>query len=202
MTRDNNRHGRTGRYRRSMGGRVVNLDHIWVRRWQRLRLPVWLERILLAFVRMGDGWGWLVMTVLLALVTPRADFLFLVGQGLCAAVVTMPLYWILKATIRRARPYTIFRNIVPRVAPRDLYSFPSGHTMNNLAIGVSLAVHLPWLWPFALAIPVATGLLRVLFGVHFVSDIVAGSIIGLLAGFAAVAAYPVLLALWNTAVMP
>src|SRR5690606_2290417 len=94
MTRDNNRHGRTGRYRRSMGGRVVNLDHIWVRRWQRLRLPVWLERILLAFVRMGDGWGWLVMTVLLALVTPRADFLFLVGQGLCAAVVTMPLYWI------------------------------------------------------------------------------------------------------------
>jgi undecaprenyl-diphosphatase len=185
-----------------MGGRVVNLDHIWVRRWQRLRLPVWLERILLAFVRMGDGWGWLVMTVLLALVTPRADFLFLVGQGLCAAVVTMPLYWILKATIRRARPYTIFRNIVPRVAPRDLYSFPSGHTMNNLAIGVSLAVHLPWLWPFALAIPVATGLLRVLFGVHFVSDIVAGSIIGLLAGFAAVAAYPVLLALWNTAVMP
>lgn len=202
MTRDNNRHGRTGRYRRSMGGRVVNLDHIWVRRWQRLRLPAWLERILLAFVRMGDGWGWLVMTVLLALVTPRADFLFLVGQGLCAAVVTMPLYWILKATIRRARPYTIFRNIVPRVAPRDLYSFPSGHTMNNLAIGVSLAVHLPWLWPFALAIPVATGLLRVLFGVHFVSDIVAGSIIGLLAGFAAVAAYPVLLALWNTAVMP
>ncbi len=175
---------------------------MWVRRWQRLRLPDWLERALQAFVRMGDGWGWLVMTVLLALVTTRERFLFLVGQGVCAAAVSIPLYWGLKATFRRARPYTIFKNIVPRVSPRDIYSFPSGHTMNNLAIGVSLAVHLPWLWPFALAIPVATGLLRVLFGVHFVSDIVAGSVIGLLTGSAAVAAYPVLFSLWGAAGAP
>jgi undecaprenyl-diphosphatase len=69
--------------------------------------------------------------------------------------------------------------------------------MNNLAIGVGLALHIPWLWPFALAIPVATGLLRVLFGVHFVSDIVAGTIFGLLAGLASHWLYPYLLFIWG-----
>jgi undecaprenyl-diphosphatase len=137
------------------------------------------------------------MTLLLALLFPRERFLFLAGQGLCAAALSIPLYWVLKSSFRRTRPHMLFKRIVPRVSPRDIYSFPSGHTMNNLAIGVALAMHLPLLWPFALAIPVATGLLRVLFGVHFVSDIVAGSIFGLLAGFAAVWIYPLLAAAFH-----
>lgn len=185
--------------KRSVRGRFLGLDHVWVRRWQRFKMPLWMEASLKAFVRIGDGWGWLVMTLLLALLFPRAHFLYLIGQGVCAAAVSIPLYWLLKATIRRTRPHMLFKRIIPRVSPRDIYSFPSGHTMNNLAIGVSLAAHLPWLWPFALAIPVATGLLRVLFGVHFVSDIVAGTVFGLLAGFGAVGIYPLLLSLWRVA---
>jgi len=58
--------------------------------------------------------------------------------------------------------------------------------MNNLAIAASLAFHLPLLWPAALALPVAIGLLRVVFGVHFVSDIVAGTVFGLLTAWIAV----------------
>jgi undecaprenyl-diphosphatase len=57
--------------------------------------------------------------------------------------------------------------------------------MNNMAVAASLSIHLPWLWPFALALPLAMGLLRVLFGVHFLSDIVAGALLGLLSAFAA-----------------
>jgi len=178
--------------KRSVRGHVLGLDHVWVRRWQRFRMPVWVERSLKAFVKVGDGWGWLAMTLLLALIFPRERFLFLVGQGLFAAALSIPLYWVLKASFRRTRPHMLFKRVIPRVSPRDVYSFPSGHTMNNLAIGVALAVHLPLLWPFALAIPVATGLLRVLFGVHFVSDIVAGTIFGLFAGFLAVWVYPLL----------
>jgi len=186
--------GKAARRKRGVGRHVVGLDHVWVRRWQRIRLHACVEAVLKAFVRMGDGWGWLLMALALALLFPRDRFLFLAGQGLLAAVFSVPLYWALKATFRRTRPHALFKRIIPRVNPKDEYSFPSGHTMNNLAIGVALAVHIPWLWPFALAIPLATGLLRVLFGVHFVTDIVAGALLGLTAGFAAVVAYPYLLA--------
>lgn len=195
MTRQRDRHSQRSDGRRRGIGRVLELDHAWVRRWQRLRLSPRVERVLQAFVRLGDGWGWLCMTLFLAVLLPRDRFLYLAGQGLCAAALSIPLYGILKTTIRRTRPYMLFKSIVPRVSPRDVYSFPSGHTMNNLAIFVSLAVHLPWLWPFALAIPVATGLLRVLFGVHFLSDIVGGTVLGLLVGACAVALYPLLLSL-------
>lgn len=178
--------------KRSFGGWFLGWDHFWVRRWQRFRAPRGLDRLLDGFMRMGDGWGWLAMAFFLAVLLPRDRFLYLAGQGLCAACVSLPLYWVLKASFRRARPHTLFRRVVPRVAPRDIYSFPSGHTMNNLAIGASLAVHLPVLWPFALAVPVLTGLLRVAFGVHFVSDIAAGTLFGLLAGLSAARLYPLL----------
>lgn len=194
MTQRQGKHRQGGGRRRGIA-RALGLDHVWVRRWQRLRLPPRVERALLTFVRLGDGWGWLCMTLLLALVLPRERFLFVAGQGLCAAAVSVPLYGFLKATIRRTRPYMLFKSIVPRVSPRDVYSFPSGHTMNNLAIFVALAVHLPWLWPLAFAIPIATGLLRVLFGVHFVSDIAGGTLLGLLAGGVSVWLYPVILSL-------
>lgn len=187
--------GKTTRRKRGVGRHVVGLDHVWVRRWQRIRLHAGVETLLKAFVRMGDGWGWLVMTLVLAVLYPRDRFLFLAGQAVLAAVFSVPLYWIIKATFRRTRPHDLFKRIVPRVDPRDEYSFPSGHTMNNLAIGVGLAVHIPWLWPFALAIPLATGFLRVLFGVHFVTDIVAGVLFGLAAGLGAAAVYP-FLAVW------
>jgi undecaprenyl-diphosphatase len=175
------RRGRRGVQRR----RLALWDRLWVRRWHRLRGPAWLDRALVLFVRLGDGWGWLGITLLLAMLLPRDRFLFLAGQGLFAAGVSLPLYWILKSSFRRHRPYALFKGIIPRISPRDLYSFPSGHTMNNLAIGVSLAFHLPVLWPFALALPILTGLLRVVFGVHFISDIAAGTVFGLLAGVAA-----------------
>lgn len=177
--------------RRSPRGVLLLWDRIWVRRWHRFRGPDWLERMLFVFMKLGDGWGWLGLTLLLALLLPRERFLQLAVQGILAAAITLPLYWILKASFRRARPHALFKRIIPRVSPRDVYSFPSGHTMNNLAIGVSLAWHLPLLWPFALALPIATGLLRVVFGVHFISDIVAGTLFGVTAGILAIVAYVV-----------
>ena len=177
------------RRRRSPRGILLLWDRLWVRRWHRYRGPVWLDRMLLALVRLGDGWGWGLVAGALALALPWPHFAWIAGQGLFAAVLSVPLYAALKASFRRARPHQRFKRVSARVSPRDAYSFPSGHTMNNLAIAAGIAWHLPWLWPFALAMPVGIGLLRVMFGVHFVSDIVAGTVLGLLAGWAAVALY-------------
>lgn len=163
-----------------------------MRSWQRLQLHPGIRRFLFLFVRLTDGWIWMILAVLLALFLPADRFFDLLIQGLIAGAVTLPSYWGLKSFFRRTRPHNMFKRIVPGVSPRDLYSFPSGHTMNNLAVGVSLAFHVPMLWPIALLLPVIVGLLRVLFGVHFILDVVAGFLFGLPAGLIAVGLHALL----------
>jgi undecaprenyl-diphosphatase len=153
-------------------------DRHWMRRSGRIEVPLWLHRVLVTFVRSGDGWGWVLVCVALFLLLRAEDVVFLMGQAAVALMLSLPLYWILKATIRRARPFVLFKSVAARVPPLDTYSFPSGHTMNNMAIAASMALHLPWLWPVALLMPLSLGLLRVLYGVHFVTDIVGGALIG------------------------
>jgi undecaprenyl-diphosphatase len=161
-----------------------------MRRTGRIKVPLWLHRVLVAFVRSGDGWGWLFVTLALLLVLPPARVELLLGQALVALSISLPLYWALKLTIRRARPFVLFKSVSARVPPLDTYSFPSGHTMNNMAVAACMAFHLPWLWPLALVVPLSLGLLRVLYGVHFVTDIVGGAVLGLTVALIATWIYP------------
>jgi undecaprenyl-diphosphatase len=166
---------------------ILAWDRHWMRRSGRIRVPLWLHRVLVAYVRSGDGWGWILVALALLLLYPLPRVLFLMSQALTALLFSLPLYWILKFTIRRARPFTLFKSVLARVPPLDTYSFPSGHTMNNMAVAACLALNLPWFWPLAVAMPLALGLLRVLYGVHFLSDIVGGAVLGLAVAFASYA---------------
>jgi undecaprenyl-diphosphatase len=80
--------------------------------------------------------------------------------------------------------------VVPLVPPLDKYSFPSGHTMNNLAVALTLALYFPRITAPALLLPVILGMLRVLFGVHYLSDIIGGSLLGVCAFWLARAIFP------------
>jgi undecaprenyl-diphosphatase len=179
------RHSRSRRTRQAIGF----WDRLMMRRWRGIRFPARLQRALLIFVKLGDGWLWILVALLLWAVLPRDRFLHVAGNALLAACLSLPFYWAIKGAFRRSRPYTLFKWISPAVSPRDTYSFPSGHTMNNLSVAAVLAIHVPWLWPLALGIPVSMGLLRVFFGVHFLSDIFAGVFFGLLTALAAYALY-------------
>lgn len=176
---------RPPRRKRTPRRRLLAWDRVWVRRWRNFQPPSWLHRFLVLFVRLGDGWGWVAVAAVFAALLPPDRFALLAVQSLFAVAVSIPLYWILKLSFRRTRPYRLLRWVTAKVPPLDTYSFPSGHTMNNMAVAASLAFHLPWLWPLALAVPVTLGLLRVLYGVHFLSDIAAGALFGLAAALLA-----------------
>ena len=156
--------------------RISVWDRLVVRRWQRVSLSMSIDRLLKLCMRVGDGWGWVAIASVLYLAQPWPFFRILIGQALLAVAISLPVYWALKLGFRRVRPFAV-RGTQPRVPPLDKFSFPSGHTMNNLAVAMTLALHIPLLWPLAV-IPVALGLLRVLYGVHFVSDIAAGAVLG------------------------
>lgn len=85
----------------------------------------------------------------------------------------------LKTGVARARP-----DLPHPVATAHGQSFPSGHALGAAALWASLAVLLaprvgrPWLVALAVVVPVVVAVTRVLLGVHFVSDVVAGLVLG------------------------
>jgi membrane-associated phospholipid phosphatase len=106
-----------------------------------------------------------------------------------------------KELIARARP--VFTD---PVATAPGYSFPSGHALNTMVVGAGAVVlgwratrGRPWrraaLLTGAAALVLLTGFDRVGLGVHYVSDVVGGWIIGLAVVLASAAAF-------NVAVVP
>jgi membrane-associated phospholipid phosphatase len=66
-------------------------------------------------------------------------------------------------------------------APTKL-SFPSSHASSTMAACVVYTAFFPWLWPVAVIVALAMGVSRVILGMHFVTDVLAGYAIGLIVG--------------------
>jgi undecaprenyl-diphosphatase len=101
---------------------------------------------------------------------------------------------LLKLLVGRHRP-----DLLDPVARATGYSFPSGHALNAaLTAGVFVLVLLPvargakrWvLWGSAIAVTVLTGLSRIVLGVHWTSDVVAGWLLGIAVVAVTAAAFP------------
>jgi membrane-associated phospholipid phosphatase len=66
-------------------------------------------------------------------------------------------------------------------APTKL-SFPSSHASSTMAACVVYTAFFPWLWPVAVIVALAMGASRIILGMHFVTDVLAGYVIGLIVG--------------------
>jgi undecaprenyl-diphosphatase len=159
-----------------------------------LNLPKAISLPLIVLVRIGDGWIWCLVAFYLWWAMPLSmnQSKFAVFHCLLTIGISLCLYWPVKLLIRRPRPGDSGLGVVARVPPLDKYSFPSGHTMNNLAVVLTLSLYLPRLFYPALLLPLALGGLRVLFGVHFLSDVVAGGALGFVSFYLAKMVFPFL----------
>jgi undecaprenyl-diphosphatase len=127
--------------------------------------------------RLGDGIVWYVLMLLIPIRYGEAGL----RPALTMAVVGcagVGLYKLLKSRLVRERPYITFERIVKGTAPLDRYSFPSGHTLHAVAftsIAVAYFPPLGWLLiPFAVLVAAS----RVVLGLHYPSDVLAGAAIG------------------------
>ncbi|NET23749.1 MAG: phosphatase PAP2 family protein [Okeania sp. SIO1H5] len=153
----------------------------WLRSFQ---ISKRTRQALKLMVRLGDGWIW-ALAIGFVIFSPRFQSpLSVIAHCLLTGCVGMLLYWGIKYSTRRTRPYDSYREIEAEVPPLDQFSFPSGHTMNNMAVALTLSSYLPSLLPLAIGVPFAWGVLRVYFGVHYLSDILAGVPFAMLAFFA------------------
>ncbi len=158
--------------------RIVALDLAFFRVLAGLNLPRAVTWPLILLVRSGDGWIWAVIACALWFLLPLGEVKHVVLNCAVTFAISLALYFPIKFGGRRLRPKESGLAVNPVVPPLDKYSFPSGHTMNNLAVALTWASYFPSLSLPAIGVPILLGTLRVLFGVHYLSDIIGGSLLG------------------------
>ena len=139
--------------------------------------PGFLRNIAVFFAHSGDSWFWAAALILLWFFGNSAwkqwavvEFFGIVGlAGVVLAI---------KFLVRRERPQGEWGGIYRNTDP---HSFPSGHAARAFlipiiasALGPLWLIAVLWVWAPLVA------LARVSMGVHYVSDVVAGAILGVI----------------------
>jgi undecaprenyl-diphosphatase len=129
----------------------------------------------------GDSWFWLAGLGLVWWLgsdywKERAVILIV------SILLTALIVFVVKFTVRRKRPEGEWGKFYRSTDP---HSFPSGHAVRAVMLAViMLGIGPLWLGLLLLIWAPLVGLARVAMGVHYLSDVLAGMILGLLIGIA------------------
>jgi undecaprenyl-diphosphatase len=164
---------------------ISDRDHTLMRRVNRWHAPRWIRVWMLCSTRGGDGWLWCAMGLAILLFGGGRRFPA-VGAATLAAAVGIAAFLSLKQAAGRQRPCALEPHCWATLLPPDQFSFPSGHTITAFAVTVSVGLFYPELAAglFFCALSVAAS--RILLGMHFLSDVLAGAAIGTALAYAAV----------------
>jgi len=129
--------------------------------------------------RSGNGPLYPAVALLVCLVAPAKASGFFTAA--CIAYgIELPLYKLIKNSVRRNRPCHALMGIQNLILPPDRFSFPSGHTAAAWVMTRLLGYFFPVLAPAASIWAGLVGFPRVYLGVHYPSDAFAGIALGLL----------------------
>ncbi len=127
--------------------------------------------------RLGNGLAWYLLIGLLPLLYGRPAIRPALVMAVTGLVGVLIYKW-LKHRLLRERPFIRHPGITLAMPPLDRYSFPSGHTLHAVSftcIAISRFPELAWV-----LLPL-TGLIaasRMVLGLHYPTDVVAGGAIG------------------------
>jgi undecaprenyl-diphosphatase len=157
-------------------------DHDVMRRVHHWRAPRWLRLWMVSSTRLGDGWIWYSVGIALLLFGGDLRFIAFAASA-SAEAAAVALFRIVKGASKRKRPCQLEAHCWSNVLPPDQFSFPSGHSMSAFAIAIPLCVSYPELQAPLLALSLSIAVSRVILGMHFVSDVVVGSLLGIGLGY-------------------
>jgi undecaprenyl-diphosphatase len=164
-------------YLRRLFGRLDPFELRLVRRFARHRSHTAALRTAVLINKLGDGWIYPVLALVIFIAAGRIAIKPAVAAVLAAAVAHS-IYPLIKRYLARQRPFERDPSLIAGVAPLDKFSCPSGHAMTATAVFIPL---------LSISLPLAVGLLvvwcllvwaRLILGHHYASDVIAGIAIG------------------------
>ena len=163
---------------------IVHSEYTLMRRINHWPAPRWIRLWMLCATRGGDGWLWYGMGLVVLLFGGDQRFAA-VGAAALAAGLGIALFLRLKKMTGRKRPCAIEPHCWATLLPPDQFSFPSGHTITAFAVAVCLSQFYPTLTIGLLFCAVSVAASRILLGMHFLTDVLAGAGIGTALAFGA-----------------
>jgi undecaprenyl-diphosphatase len=157
--------------------RVDAMEHAWCLRLNRGCDRRAIRQLFVTVSRLGDGIFWYVLVLSLPLIYGDAGLMPALRMAI-VGFTSLALYKYLKSRLVRERPYISLKGIVPGTQALDRYSFPSGHTLHAVGFTTLMTASFPelgWLCvPFAMLVAMS----RVVLGLHYPTDVLAGGVIG------------------------
>lgn len=139
--------------------------------------------------RLGDGPAWYLLMLALAMLQGPAGRLAALQMAV-SGLAGVTVYKLLKSRLVRERPFVAHAGIHCGTAPLDRYSFPSGHTLHAVLFATLAVAWFPGLAVVLVPFAVLVAASRVILGLHYPSDVLAGAAIGWLLARLALAVYP------------
>jgi len=158
-------------------------DRRLTRRVNRWKPPRWIRLWMILATRAGNGGLWYLLGILVLFFGGPSRFLAVAAAGLSCGLGTV-LFLALKKLTGRQRPCAVFSHCWATLLPPDQFSFPSGHSITAFAFAVSIGLFEPSLMYGLVFCAVSVAISRIILGLHFLSDVIVGSLIGAGLGYA------------------
>ena len=149
---------------------------LWFYRWQQTPSLIRLARLV---SHTGDGQLYAVLAIAIFLFADIHSASF-VQTGLLAFCFELPAFMTLKKLIRRDRPFVKMPHFQSAIQPHDKFSMPSGHTAAAFLMASLVSHCYPEFAALAYCWAALIGISRVVLGVHYPGDILAGALLGCL----------------------
>lgn len=159
-------------------------------RWQVHHRPEPFSHVAVWLSDLGAyGLVWIVLALLLAVLYRRYVAF---GTLLLAVVVSEPVSYGLRETVGRDRPPVRFVEPEPLITTPNSHSLPSGHSTTAFAAATVLAATFPRFRIAFYALAAGIAWSRVVVGVHYPLDVLAGAALGVAVGVLVLRALPLL----------
>jgi len=156
---------------------IATGDHKLMRKVNKWPAPKWVRLASILATRAGDGWLWYLAALLVLLFGGEDRFTAIASAG-SAAVTGIGMFVSLKKVSDSRRPCEYQPHVWAHLLPPDQFSFPSGHTITAFAVAIALGEFYPYLFGLLLFCALAIATSRILLGMHFLSDVLVGAILG------------------------
>ncbi len=127
--------------------------------------------------RLGNGLIWYALLIAIPILYGAQAAIQSLHIGL-TALVAVGVYSLLKRGLKRPRPFIVHEDVIARVPALDEFSFPSGHTLQAVAFTLLTWQYFPVLGALLLPFTILIAMSRVVLGVHYPTDVLAGGLLG------------------------